>query len=116
MLNPQREAMDIARKLIADAAASAAKSGKLPQADIPDFNIEVPADSSHGDLASNFAMASARAFHMSPRAIAQEIADAADLSETPFCKIEIAGPGFINLFYGPQYYSEVIESAVNGGN
>ncbi|MBR2740963.1 MAG: arginine--tRNA ligase [Oscillospiraceae bacterium] len=116
MLNPQREAMDIARKLIADAAESAMQSGKLPQSDLPDFNIEVPADSTHGDLASNFAMASARAYHMSPRAIAQEIADSVKLDGTPFCKIEIAGPGFINLFYGPQYYNDVISSAVERGD
>ena len=108
--------MDIARRLINDAAVSASESGSLPSAELPDFNIEVPGDSSHGDLASNFAMVSARAFHMSPRAIAQAVADNADLEGTPFEKIEIAGPGFINLFYGPQYYSEVISSAVDGGS
>ena len=116
MLNPQREAMDIARKLIADAAEYAVQSGKLPQSDLPEFNIEVPADSTHGDLASNFAMASARTYHMSPRAIAQQIADSVKLDGTPFCKIEIAGSGFINLFYGPQYYNDVISSAVERGD
>ena len=112
MLNPQTEAMDFARKIISDAAVSAIASGKLPQADLPEFNIEVPADPTHGDLASNFAMASARAFRMSPRAIAESIIGSAVLEGSPFSVIEIAGPGFINLFYGPHYYEEVIRSAV----
>ena len=115
MLNPQTEAMEIARKIISDAARSAVSSGKLPQADLPEFNIEVPADPSHGDLASNFAMASARAFRMSPRAIAEAVAEAAVLDGSPFSVIEIAGPGFINLFYGPHYYEDVIRSAVDAG-
>lgn len=115
MLNPQKEAMDIARSLISEAALSAVSKGDLPDAELPEFNIEVPADSSHGDLATNFAMASARAFHMAPRAIAQAVADRAVLDGTPFEKIEIAGPGFINLFYGAQYYNDVISSAVDRG-
>lgn len=115
MLNPQTEAMEIARKIISDAALSAVSSGKLPQADLPEFNIEVPADPSHGDLASNFAMASARAFRMSPRAISEAVAEAAVLDGSPFSVIEIAGPGFINLFYGPHYYEDVIRSAVDAG-
>ena len=115
MLNPQKEAMDIARSLISEAALSAVSKGDLPDAELPEFNIEVPADSSHGDLATNFAMASARAFHMAPRAIAQAVADRAVLDGTPFEKIEIAGPGFINLFYGAHYYNDVISSAVDRG-
>jgi len=107
--------MAAARGVITAAAAAAQEKGSLPQADMPDFNIEVPADSSHGDLAANFAMASARAFHMAPRAIAQAVADNAVLDGTPFGKIEIAGPGFINLFYGPHYYADVIACAVERG-
>ena len=115
MLNPQTEAMDLARSIIRDAADTAMRTGALPQADLPEFNIEVPADPVHGDLASNFAMASARAFRMSPRAIAEAVAGSAALDGTPFSRIEIAGPGFINLFYGPHYYGDVISSAVEAG-
>ncbi len=115
MLNPQKEAMDIARRIISEAAQSAENDGALPSADPVEFNIEVPGDPTHGDLATNFAMASARAFHMSPRAIAEAVTSHAVLDGTPFGKIEIAGPGFINLFYGPGYYGDVISSAVERG-
>ena len=115
MHNPQTEAMNIAKTLVSDAAVSAIKAGTLPEAELPDFIVEVPADSSHGDIASNFAMASARAFRMNPRAVAQAVADNAILDGTPFSKIEIAGPGFINLFYGSGYYHDVVEAAVESG-
>ena len=115
MHNPQTEAMNIARALVSEAARTAIDKGVLPDAELPEFIVEVPADSSHGDLASNFAMASARVFRMNPRAVAQAIADNAVLDGTPFSKIEIAGPGFINLFYGNEYYHDVIEAAVSAG-
>ena len=43
------------------------------EAQIPDFTIETPADRSHGDLATNAAMVSARAFRLAPRKIAEII-------------------------------------------
>ena len=60
MHNPQIEAMNIARTVVADAARAAISAGVLPEGELPDFIVEIPADSSHGDIASNFAMASAR--------------------------------------------------------
>ena len=37
--------------------------------------VEIPKDTAHGDYASSFAMAGAKALHMAPRAIAQAIVD-----------------------------------------
>ena len=34
--------------------------GTLPEADLPDFIVEIPADVKNGDVASNLAMAGAR--------------------------------------------------------
>ena len=116
MHNPQTEAMNIARTVVADAARAAISAGVLPEGELPDFIVEIPADSSHGDIASNFAMASARVFRMNPRAVAQAVADNAVLEGTPFDKLEIAGPGFINLFYGSEYYGEVVRAAVESGS
>ena len=45
------------------------------EVELPDFNIEVPADTSFGDYASNAAMVSARALKQNPRAIATAIAE-----------------------------------------
>ncbi|HEY6032009.1 MAG TPA: arginine--tRNA ligase, partial [Gaiellaceae bacterium] len=59
--------------------------------------LERPADPSHGDYATNVALATAREHRRPPRERAQEIADAvAALAEVE--RAEVAGPGFVNLF------------------
>lgn len=96
------------RTAIIKAVKSAQQDGLLPQAEMPDFTIEIPADRSHGDLASNAAMVSARAFHAAPRKIAEIITQKLDLSGTMLERFEIAGPGFMNFFYSPAFYASVL--------
>ena len=103
-----QQATDQLRTLIVEAIGRAVAAGDLPSEPIPDFTVEVPADRSHGDWASNAAMVSARAFHMAPRKIAQAIADNLSLDGTFFEKFEIAGPGFLNFFLGRSFYSEIL--------
>ncbi len=93
---------------ITDAINRAVASGALPQADLPDFIIETPADTTHGDFATNAAMAGAKAFRMPPFKIAQAITENLDLSKTMCDRFETAGPGFINFFLGSEFYSGVI--------
>lgn len=94
----------------------AISEGLLPQAEIPQFNIEIPADRSHGDLATNAAMASARAFRAAPRKIAEIITGCIDLSQTDMARYEIAGPGFINFFYDSSFYSKVLDEIADKGS
>lgn len=54
------------RQLIGDAFGAAIAAGELPQADIPAYTVEIPADRKNGDMAVNAAMVSARAFHAAP--------------------------------------------------
>ncbi len=110
--NPTAFAKDEAKKVVEAAFLKAVSLGKLSGADIPDFTVEVPADTTHGDFASNAALVSAKAFHQSPRAIAQTLAECSELEGTMFSKIEVAGPGFINLFAGEEYYSSVVGSVL----
>ncbi|MCI8437328.1 MAG: arginine--tRNA ligase, partial [Lawsonibacter sp.] len=72
-------------------------------------------DTSHGDYASNFAMAGARELHMAPRAIAQAIVDHLELEGSYFQKAEIAGPGFLNFTLGPKWYGEVLRAIEEEG-
>ena len=98
------------------AAAKAVKEGLLPEADMPDFTLEVPADRLHGDAASNAAMVSARAFHMAPRKIAQIISENINLDGTYFGRCEIAGPGFMNFFYEERFYVDVLKDIKKCGD
>ena len=65
---------------------------------LPDFTVEIPADRAHGDFAANIAMVCARPLRMPPRKIAELIQSALILDDSPFDKVEIAGPGFMNFY------------------
>ena len=58
--NPRQAALDEARALLTAAAKAAMADGTLPEAELPAFIVEIPADVKNGDIASNLAMAGAR--------------------------------------------------------
>ncbi len=103
------------RDAIAKAVAVSIENGELPQGELPAFVIEVPADRTHGDLATNVAMVSAKAFRSAPRKIAETIVAQLNLEGTYFEKVEIAGPGFLNFFLSPSYYGDIVAEAVEKG-
>ncbi len=105
--------VDNLRKAIIEAINSAISSGLIPKGDIPEFNIEVPADKLHGDYSSNVAMASAKEFKCSPIKIAQAIKQSINLNDSMFNKLEIAGPGFINFFLSKEFYSSIVEDILS---
>lgn len=100
--------MDAMGRLVAD--------GVFPAEPLPAFNIEIPADRAHGDFASNVAMASAKALHMAPRKIAEEIVGALTLEGSSFEKTEIAGPGFLNFYLSQKWYSRVVRNVAAEGS
>lgn len=109
------QANDKLKNAISSAIVQAIENGTLPQAEIPEFTTEVPADVAHGDRASNAAMVCAKNFHMAPRKIAQIIAENINLSGTYFDRVEIAGPGFLNFFLSPKFYVDVLKDIKNCG-
>ena len=72
-------------------------SGELAAGDLPtEVVIERPKNREHGDWATNIAMQAAGRFGQNPRALAEKIA--AELAKTEgISKVDIAGPGFINI-------------------
>ena len=109
--NPRLAALTEARTLLTDAVKAAMAEGTLPEADLPDFIVEIPADVKNGDVASNLAMAGARVFHKAPRQIAEAITAKLDLNGTLFAGADIAGPGFINLFLAQDWFTSVLRAA-----
>lgn len=101
---------------IENAVKSAIENEDLPQADIPKFIIEKPADKKNGDFSSNIAMAGARAFHGAPRMIAEAIVKNFSLDGGYIDRCEIAGPGFINFYLSDKYYSDVLKDIVASGD
>ena len=103
-------------KLTQAAYEKAAAEGLLPAGAEVRATVEIPKDTSHGDYASSFAMAGAKALHMAPRQIAQIIVDHLELEGSYFQKVEIAGPGFLNFTLGPKWYGEVLSAVETEGD
>ena len=103
------------KNIIELAVKKAVSNGALPEAEMPQFNIEKPANKDNGDYSTNVAMAGARAFKKAPRMIAEAIVSCIDLDGTAFERVVIAGPGFMNFFLSQQFYSNVLKDVFSCG-
>ncbi|MEN2839758.1 Arginine--tRNA ligase [Mannheimia haemolytica] len=68
-----------------------------------------------GDYQANGAMGAAKKLGMNPREFAQKILENADLNGIAD-KLEIAGPGFINIFLNPEWLAENTNSSLQAVN
>ena len=89
--------------------------GLIDNYDASSINIEIPKDTSHGDYSTNIAMQLTRVLRRNPRQIAQTIVDNVDLEAGQIDRIEIAGPGFINLFMKNDALTQVIADVLKKG-
>ena len=115
MSNMIQAARQQVAQLTQAAYEKAAAAGLLPQGAEVKATIEIPKDTAHGDYASSFAMAGAKALHKAPRVIAQTIVDNLELEGSFFSKVEIAGPGFLNFTLGPKWYGDVLSAVETQG-
>src|SRR6187455_1575164 len=97
------------------AVAALANAGVFPSPpDLSRIVVEPPREASHGDLATNAAMALAKDAGLKPRGLAEKIA--AELRKLPEVnKAEIAGPGFINLTLDPAVWRQALAGIVRAG-
>ncbi len=97
---------------VADAVQRLVEAGRVPAGiDVSRVLVEPPRDASHGDLATNAAMAIAKAARLNPRELAALIA--ADLETDPrIASVSVAGPGFINIALHPAVLHEVVRVAL----
>ena len=90
--------------------------GKLAAAELPDqVVIERPKNRDHGDWATNVAMQLAGKFGINPRAFAELVA-AALSNVTGIAKVDIAGPGFINISLDAAAAGEIAHVIVEAGD
>ena len=101
------------REILLSAIGQAIAKNQLPEATIEDFLIEIPAQKTHGDFATNIAMISAKSFKMSPIKIAKIISENIDLTESEFEKFEVVSPGFINFFLKREFLFDVVLNILN---
>src|SRR6516164_7452700 len=96
--------------------ASLATEGRWPDGiDFSRIVAEPPRDASHGDMATNAAMVLAKEAKAKPRDLAEAIAAklrADDLVE----KVDVAGPGFINLTLKPVAWADALGTVLREGD
>ncbi len=97
------------------AATKALADGTLSYEKLPEFSIERPTHSKFGDFSANLAMMLAAQAKMNPRKAAQIIIDHMDLTGTLIERVEIAGPGFINLYLKSDWLHQLIREIYNQG-
>ena len=84
---------------------------------VEDYNleqivIEIPKDKAHGDYSSNIAMQLTKVLRRNPREIAQGIVNAIDKDMGNIDHVEIAGPGFINLFLKKDAMTSILKEVL----
>ena len=80
---------------------------------IDNIVIEIPKDKSHGDYSSNIAMQLTKVLKRNPREIAQGIIETLDKDAGNIDHVEIAGPGFINLFLKKDAMTSIIKEVLD---
>src|SRR5438309_4726205 len=90
--------------------------GALPaDLDRGNVTVEPPRDPSHGDLATNAAMVLAKAAGTKPRALAELVKPKLE-AMPPVTSVEIAGPGFINIWLRPDAWRDELRTILTEGD
>ena len=77
--------------------------------------VEPPRDPAHGDMATNAAMVLAKDAGKKPRELAEAIAQELR-SDALIDKVDIAGPGFINMTLKPAAWVEALRAVLRAGS
>jgi arginyl-tRNA synthetase len=105
---------DVLARVHAVCGALATEDGWPAGIELSRVVVEPPRDASHGDMATNAAMVLAKEAKAKPRDLAEKIAAKLrndDLIE----KVDIAGPGFINLTLKPIAWSDALRTVLREG-
>jgi arginyl-tRNA synthetase len=96
------------------ALAALTAAGALPALDASRVVVEPPRDPSHGDMATNVAMVLAKEAGKKPRELAELVAGSLRADDL-IAKVDVAGPGFINLALKPEAWIDTLRAAINAG-
>ena len=81
--------------------------------DLSRVSVEPPRDPAHGDVATNAAMVLAKPLRAKPREIAERLAQALKRAGG-VARVEIAGPGFINVTFADAFWSDTLPDVLAG--
>jgi arginyl-tRNA synthetase len=113
----ESSAQALVQSAIADALKRVIAAGEI-NAQLPsEINLDRPKNRDHGDYATSVALALAKSSGLAPRAVAQlivkSLTDNDLLSKAGISKVEIAGPGFINITLNNASQAAVVIEILN---
>src|SRR5215471_1103669 len=105
---------DVLARVHAACRALAAEANWPESIDFARVVVEPPRDPSHGDMATNAAMVLAKEAKAKPRNLAEQIAERLR-ADALIAKVDVAGPGFINLTLKPSAWAEALRTLLRQG-
>lgn len=91
------------------------KSGLVEAGTELNIRLETPKDKANGDYATNIAMQLTKLAKKPPRAIAEAILENLETEGTNIEKIDIAGPGFMNITVRKDFLTDVVKAVLTQG-
>ena len=78
--------------------------------------IEPPKEKKFGDLAANCALVLAKAAGKNPRQLAESMAEKLRTASPHIARVEVAGPGFLNVTFAPSFWQSYIPGVEEAGD
>ena len=94
------------KRLVYQAAETVRETSQFSLDRMPEFSIEQPRGTEHGDFSTNAALVLAKKLKIQPFLAASALVENLQKSENIFNKIEIVKPGFINFFLSDHFIQE----------
>lgn len=88
--------------------SSGVEQGFWSEAAAGQYTVEVPRHEGQGDYATNLALVVAGREKCNPRDVAGKLVELLNGDDSMLDKVEVAGPGFVNLFLKPAVWSTVL--------
>ena len=110
---------DLIEGRIAAALDRAFESGALPTPVeaivVPSIEVVLPQRAEHGDFSTNLALKLAGPLRRPPREVGSALAEAIGAGDELVKSVEVAGPGFVNLFLSPAYVESAADAIRQAG-
>ncbi len=104
------------RSILTAAVERALEKEGYRNANVPPVMLETPRARYHGDYATNIAMVLASRENQSPRIMAETIVENIVDSDELIDRVEIAGPGFINIFVHKRAWAYLLRQIEQKGS